>query len=656
MKRLAFFVLFFAALASAQNQYYVSNSGSDSNSGTSLGSPWKNISHAIATANLTGGAVINVTAGTYAELIGCINRSAVICVNRSGPSTTQRLVVQCSTQWSVPSGSGCLLRNASAAVGIQVTANNVDVAGFDYSNATHEAGIVSYCVSASGPCPLGNSVHVLDNYIHDLATDHCPQFGAIYAGPQNHVPAFQTDFQVVGNRIQHYGDTTTYPRNGGTCNLGHGLYINNAGSIIDSNVIVQVPTYGIQFYSQPCQGVISNNTIDQAGKGDIVIGGGDCSPQGHITLNNNILEQAPSGAIQLGAGGTSPCSASSRVKITNNLIATGSVTNGNLNGCTDVTGTITEAPTATFNGYSASSANNNYALKVGSAARNAGTPAPGCVSGTTYTSCVPSIAFDQSTRPNPPSIGAYDIGGGGCTGGTVTLTPSLIGFGNSLVGVTSNAIPAVLTNTTCGSISIVSTTLGGTNPADFAFTAPGATLASGASVNIPATIKPLALGNRTATLTVTYGAGTMLTINLAGTGVGAPALCYSPASVTFSPQQVGVPSSGSSFTVTNCGNANLTVSALTVAVNPTEFSETDNCGSRPFTLAAGAFCTVNAVFTPNGTGTRNGTVRATDNATGSPQSQPLSGDGFNSIIPPETIMIKGSVVITGGVVIGGPPN
>jgi hypothetical protein len=52
---------------------------------------------------------------------------------------------------------------------------------------------------------------------------------------------------------------------------------------------------------------------------------------------------------------------------------------------------------------------------------------------------------------------------------------------------------------------------------------------------------------------------------------------------------------------------------------------TDTCGSS---LAAGASCNINVTFTPTTTGTRTGTLTITDNASNSPQTVNLSGDGY----------------------------
>jgi hypothetical protein len=403
--------------AAAQNQYYVAPFGSDSNNGTSPGAPWKTIRHAIASFSAgTSGAVINVSSGTYTEAAPCAGNTPVVCVNRGGSSTTQRLVLKCTTQWSVPSGSGCLLRNNGGTNGaIEIIANNVDVNGFDYSNAGGGFGIFAYCNgTTSGQCVAGNSVHIVNNYMHDigqtvvdgLGGPGCPSAGGILAGPRHGTTAFQTDLQVIGNRVSNFGLQSKAPRNGGSCNFAHGIYISNPGSVVENNVVVQAITYGIQFYSYPCNGVISNNTVMLSGKGGIVVGGGDCNPQGKITIINNILGDAPSGGITLGAGGTAPCTNTSRIKISNNLFASSSnQISGNLNGCTDVSGSLVEAPIKTFTGY-LGTANDHYQLRAGSLAIGRGTTS--CTNG--VISCVNAIDIAGLRRSSPPSIGSYEFG------------------------------------------------------------------------------------------------------------------------------------------------------------------------------------------------------------------------------------------------------
>jgi hypothetical protein len=60
-------------------------------------------------------------------------------------------------------------------------------------------------------------------------------------------------------------------------------------------------------------------------------------------------------------------------------------------------------------------------------------------------------------------------------------------------------------------------------------------------------------------------------------------------------------------------------------VNGGQFSmSSKNCGTS---LAVGATCTINVVFSPRGRGAQTGTLQVSDNAPGSPQTANLTGTG-----------------------------
>lgn len=99
-----------------------------------------------------------------------------------------------------------------------------------------------------------------------------------------------------------------------------------------------------------------------------------------------------------------------------------------------------------------------------------------------------------------------------------------------------------------------------------------------------------------------------------------PAVSLSPTSLTFSNQAVGTTSSPQSVTLTNSGNAALTITSVATIG---DFGQTNACGSS---LAAGAHCSINVTFTPTAAGTRLGMLTITTNAAG-PDGVTLSGTG-----------------------------
>ena len=101
----------------------------------------------------------------------------------------------------------------------------------------------------------------------------------------------------------------------------------------------------------------------------------------------------------------------------------------------------------------------------------------------------------------------------------------------------------------------------------------------------------------------------------------APAVSLSSTSLTFS-QQVGTTSKAQTVTLSNTGNATLSITSLAViGTNSRNFAETNTCGSS---VAAGAHCTISVTFTPPASGSRTASVSITDNASGSPQSVNLT--------------------------------
>jgi hypothetical protein len=103
-----------------------------------------------------------------------------------------------------------------------------------------------------------------------------------------------------------------------------------------------------------------------------------------------------------------------------------------------------------------------------------------------------------------------------------------------------------------------------------------------------------------------------------------PAVNLSPTTLSFSSTAVGTASAAQVVTVSNTGNAALSLSSIALTgANAGDFSQTNNCGSS---LAAGAHCALNVTFKPTAAGARAAAVTLSDNATGnSTQTVSLAG-------------------------------
>jgi hypothetical protein len=111
-------------------------------------------------------------------------------------------------------------------------------------------------------------------------------------------------------------------------------------------------------------------------------------------------------------------------------------------------------------------------------------------------------------------------------------------------------------------------------------------------------------------------------------GSSAPGVSLSSSSLSFGSESVGASSTAQTVTLSNPGNAALSISSIGITgTDSSDFSQTNNCGSS---VAAGAKCTISATFTPAASGSLTAALSLTDNATGSPQSVTLTGTGTAS--------------------------
>jgi len=109
-----------------------------------------------------------------------------------------------------------------------------------------------------------------------------------------------------------------------------------------------------------------------------------------------------------------------------------------------------------------------------------------------------------------------------------------------------------------------------------------------------------------------------------------PGFSLSSPSIDFPNQGVGTTSTPQSTSLTDVGNANLTLSSIEVTgSNPGDFTLSTNCGSS---LAPSGQCTLSVTFKPSSTGTRTASIVFADNAPGSPQAVSLSGTGVASAV------------------------
>jgi hypothetical protein len=196
------------------------------------------------------------------------------------------------------------------------------------------------------------------------------------------------------------------------------------------------------------------------------------------------------------------------------------------------------------------------------------------------------------------------------------------------------------------SSTISSAVLSGTNATDFSVSGSSCATTTPSAVGAQSycyyriTFTPAAAGSRTATLTITDSdPGSPRTVAISGTGISTnvPEVTFFPASLTFATQAEGTTSAAQNVNLTNNGLGNLTISSivLTGTDSGNYAIVSNNC---PATLAAGFSCNIAITFSPIAIGSGlTASLTVTDNATGSPQSVPITGTGKAGALPTVTL-------------------
>jgi hypothetical protein len=215
----------------------------------------------------------------------------------------------------------------------------------------------------------------------------------------------------------------------------------------------------------------------------------------------------------------------------------------------------------------------------------------------------------------------------------VTETPNPLNFPSQTVNTTSATQTVTLTNNGDLYSAGINGGFASTSPA---FTVTSGTCTSnlivGASCQLNVTFTPTLAQSYSATISfseASSGGGANQPVSFTVTGTGTPAAApqatLSPNPRAFPNTLVGTAATALPITLSNPGNAALTITSISVTgTNASSFGQTNNCGGS---LAAGGTCTISVTFTPAVTGSLSAAISVAGNATGSPQSAVITGTG-----------------------------
>lgn len=238
------------------------------------------------------------------------------------------------------------------------------------------------------------------------------------------------------------------------------------------------------------------------------------------------------------------------------------------------------------------------------------------ITGYTYSSDYPvTLAAFQTALAGQINVFVSKIGADSVP--AVTLTAPSVQNPIASVGSASPSDTVVLRNMGSSPLTISRITMSG--PFSETDTC-GQGVGAADTCTLAVTFTPTQPGLQLGSMVIEDNApGSPHVVNLTGVGTSGVAQT-STSALSFSPLTVGTSSTPQSITITNAGNAPLTIDSIQTTG---DFSESNNCSS----LAPNGTCSIKVTFTPTVSGTHAGTLIITDSAANSPQSIMLTGVG-----------------------------
>jgi hypothetical protein len=212
----------------------------------------------------------------------------------------------------------------------------------------------------------------------------------------------------------------------------------------------------------------------------------------------------------------------------------------------------------------------------------------------------------------------------------ITVSPTTYNFGNVFVG-TQSTTPVTVSNTGNAAFDISGIVITGTGAADFGSTGCTPfpkTLGMGESCTLTVSYSPASRGLDSAVLTITSNAASGAgTVSLQGNGVAPVVSVSPPAGLAFGEQKVDTTSGAQTVTLTNAGDAALSIASI-IRTGSSDFTITGgSCTPYPKNVPPSGSCTLTVTFTPSISGARTGALQLSTNDPSAPPDVPLSGTG-----------------------------
>jgi centrosomal CEP192-like protein/WD40 repeat protein/ASPM-SPD-2-Hydin domain-containing protein len=256
-----------------------------------------------------------------------------------------------------------------------------------------------------------------------------------------------------------------------------------------------------------------------------------------------------------------------------------------------------------------------------------------CTIAVTFTPTTAVAIKGALTLSHTAAFSPQEVGLTGAGTGTVTaplkFSPTALSFSGVVLGTTSAAKTATITNSSTSAVTINSISVSSVYAWAGSGSAPCKTgaLAAGAKCTLAVTYAPTVAATDTGAVTVSYTGSTSPQM-LGLTGKGLLPVTFTPTSLTFAAQAVGVTSPAKTVTLTNNQSTALTIDSVVASGQYAVVA----AGSSPCdsSVPAKGTCTIGVTFTPVSAATIKGVITIAHNALFSPQEIKLTGTGKQS--------------------------
>jgi len=371
----------------------------------------------------------------------------------------------------------------------------------------------------------------------------------------------------------------------------------------------------------------------------------------------NIAHNAAGGSSTLSLAGMGNAVPQATIAESATSVNFGSVATGTQAPVQTVTISNSGQATLTFSGIALSGTNSAVFTLGGSCA--VATPLAAGASCTVTVTAAPTTTGALSANiaiASNASNGAATISlaaTGAAPAPAITATPTSVAFGTQTIGGTAATQNVTLANTGNITLNLSAIKVTGTTAIVIGSGGScGATLAVGASCNVPLTFTPANTSSVTAILAVTSNAAAL---NVTVTGTGTAAVVAQPTltdkTIAFADTQIGSTSAAHVTTLSNPGTVALKLTALTITgSDAADFILGGTCAIGT-SVAPSSNCTIQTSFKPAAAGARSASLMLITDS-GAQFAVPLSGNGVAVTAAAPSLTVAPAAFDFGAVTIG----